>query len=528
MKSQRNVRVLIAEDDYLSGEMIKELLERMTYTVVGEATDGLEAFEMAQSLQPDVVLMDIEMPGVNGIEATRLIVENWEECPTPVVMLTAYETEDLVAKASAAGAGAYLVKPPDAGAMKRAITVAMARFDDMMALRQTNRRLEETLAELKETQQQLIQQERLAAVGQLSAGIAHEFNNIMASIILTAEVMLRSSRLSPESQTQLIVICQEGHRAAHLTQQILDFGRKSTLRRRDVNMPLFMTEIKGLLQRILPEDIAIHLSCDVAPISINADPDRLQQAIINLAFNARDAMPNGGELHIALEQVRIESGQDAPFPEMEPGEWARVVVSDSGTGIPPDVLAHLYEPFFTTRSPVGSGLGLAQVYGIVKQHLGYIDVSTKVGEGTTFSIYLPVLSAQPSLPLSLETTALVQGHGETILVVEDNLLVRQALVNSLQVLGYHTLQATSGREALTLVEQHGGEIPVILYDPVVGGMELCHRLRQSDPSIRVVVVTDYSLASDRDELKSAGVVSWLKKPLSLEQLAQAVAHALKQ
>jgi two-component system cell cycle sensor histidine kinase/response regulator CckA len=526
MSNQRNIRVLLAEDDYLSGEMIKELLEEVKYTVVGEATDGLEAVEMARSLQPDVVLMDIEMPGVDGIEATRLIVENWEHCPTPVVMLTAYETEELVAEASAAGAGAYLVKPPDASAIMRAITIAMARFDDMMALRQANRRLEETLAELKAMQQELIRQERLAAVGQLAAGVAHEFNNIMASIILTAELMLRSSRLLPEDQERLTAIYQEGHNAARLTQQIMDFGRKSVLRQRDIDLISFMTEAEGLLRRTLPDNINIHLECSAANISVNADPDRLQQAMMNLVFNARDAMPEGGELRIELERVRVEEDGDAPLLEMEPGEWVRVAVSDTGVGISPDILPHIFEPFFTTRAPLGSGLGLAQVYGIVKQHKGYIDVGTKVGEGTTFTIYLPPLS----VPVSLETTEPIKGDGETILVVEDNSLVRQALMDSLKMLNYCVLGATDGREALALLEQHGGEIALVLYDPAMsamGRMELSHRFREIAPSVRVVILTDYPQEGDRDKLAPAGVVGWLRKPVSLEQLAQVVAHALE-
>jgi signal transduction histidine kinase len=529
MSNQRNIRVLLAEDDYLSGEMIKELLEEVKYTVVGEATDGLEAVEMAQSLQPDVVLMDIEMPGVDGIEATRLIVENWEHCPTPVVMLTAYETEDLVAEASAAGAGAYLVKPPDASAVMRAITIAMARFDDMMALRQANRRLEETLAELKAMQRELIKQERLAAVGQLAAGVAHEFNNIMASIILTAELMLRSSRLLPEDQERLTAIYQEGHHAARLTQQIMDFGRKSVLRQQDIDMVPFMTEVESLLRRTLPDNINIHLECSAVNISVNADPDRLQQAMMNMVFNARDAMPEGGELRIELERVWVEGDGDAPLLEMEPGEWMRVAISDTGVGIPPDVLPHIFEPFFTTRAPLGSGLGLAQVYGIVKQHEGYIDVSTKVGEGTTFTIYLPALPAPLSVPVSLETTVPIKGDGETILVVEDNSLVRQALMDSLKILNYCVLGAADGREVLALLEQHGDEIALVLYDPAMsaGRMELSHRFREIAPSVRVVILTDYPQEGDRDELAPAGVVGRLRKPVSLEQLAQVVAHALE-
>jgi len=550
MRDQQDVRVLIAEDDYLVGETIKEMLKEVGYTIVGKATDGLEAVEMTArlagtSIQPDVVLMDIEMPGIDGLEATRRI---HDRCPTPVVVLTAYETEELVAEASAAGVGAYLVKPPDAHGMKRAIMIALARFDDMVALRESNRRLEEMLAELRTTQQQVIQQERLAAVGQLAAGIAHEFNNIMTSIILCADMMLRTSNLTPTDREQVIVIRQEGRRAAHFTQQILDFSRKAMLRRQELALLPFMEEFKGRLERTLPESIRIHLSHSVEETSeeimVNTDSARLQQALMNLALNARDAMPEGGDLYFKLARLSLEPGEPSPSPEIQPGEWACLTVTDTGSGIPPDVLPHIFEPFFTTRAPLRSGLGLSQAYGTIKQHGGHIDVSTRVGEGTAFTIYLPALPLSRPEALPAETIAMPEGDGETILVMEGDPATREALAYGLEMLNYRVLAAADGREMLALFEQHGGDpstgsghgIALVLGDlviPEIGEMALCWALKRRDPAVRVVMLTDYQLEDGADEKhpgedwESAGVVGWVRKPAGLEQLSQVVARALK-
>ncbi len=574
MKDQQAVRVLIAEDDYLVGETIKEMLTQVGYTVVGKAADGLEAIEMTQVLQPDVIIMDIEMPGVDGIEATRRI---YDACPTPVVMLTAYQREELVAKAGAAGAGAYLVKPPDPRELKRTIMIAMARFDDMMALRQSKRRLEGTLAELEATQQQVIQQERLAAVGQLAAGVAHQFNNIMTSIILCADMMLKNSRLSRTDREQVTTIYEQGRHAASLTQQILDFSRRAMLRRQELSLFPFLQELSRQLQQTLRDSIHVHLTYDGADIdsdrlpptvygrhrprstsaasteamgnlaetiSVNADPARLKQAILNLAQNAQDAMPEGGHLSLDLSRLWLEPGETPPMPEIEAGDWVCLKVTDTGTGIPPDVLPHIFEPFFTTRAPMASGLGLPQAYGVVRQHGGHMDVHTEVDVGTSFSIYLPTLPV-PQPPLtSPKRTPMPEGNGETVLVIEDNAVTRKAFADSLEMLRYRVLASSDGQEALALLRQHRGgsgtdtepgTAPTDRIQLILCGMArqapeqvaLCRAFRRLDAGVRVVVLTDHPLDDMvGKQLRLAGVVGWLQKPVSLEQLAQTVAQAL--
>jgi signal transduction histidine kinase len=257
------------------------------------------------------------------------------------------------------------------------------------ALRQSKRRLEETLTKLQETQEQMMHQERLATVGQLAAGIAHEFNNILATIILYTQMSLHTGKLSPKIRKRLIAIAEQADHATDLVQQILDFGRRAVIERRPLAMDKFLKEVVALLQRTLPQSIQIDLSLEPGVYGIYADPARVQQAIVNLALNARDAMPGCGHLYITLSRVADGEINCVDCGRVGGGTWVQVAVTDDGPGIPPDVLPHIFEPFFTTRAPLGHGLGLAQVYGIVKQHGGHIEVETEVGQGTTIRLYWP-------------------------------------------------------------------------------------------------------------------------------------------
>ncbi len=288
--------------------------------------------------------------------------------------------------------GDVLVVDPDAPPL------AIANVEDITvrkqteeSLRKSKRRLEKALAELKETQEQMMQQERLAAVGQLSAGIAHEFNNILAPITLYTRMSLRGNDLPPTIRRRLQVIAEQADHATKLVQRILDFGRRAVFERKPLDMDALLEKVILLLKETLPPDIHIDLTMGSSAHVIHADSKLVQQAVVNLALNARDAMPEGGELHIALFRVEDTDIYCIECGPVVDGAWVQVEVRDSGAGIPPDVLPHIFEPFFTTRAPLGQGLGLAQVYGIVKQHDGHLEVETEVGRGTTFRLYWPAL-----------------------------------------------------------------------------------------------------------------------------------------
>ncbi|MGQ9600459.1 MAG: PAS domain S-box protein [Anaerolineae bacterium] len=380
----------------------------------------------------------------------------------------------------------------------------------------------------REERQRLEAQERLAVVGQLAAGIAHDFNNILTVVILHTDLLLRTPNISPEALGRLQTIRQQAGRAAHLVQQILDFSRRAMLQRQPLDLIPFLKEQTKLLKRMLPENIKINLWTGPGECSVNADPTRIQQVVMNLAVNARDAMPLGGELSIRLERVQVQSRAETPLPEMPAGEWVHLQVADTGTGIPSEVLPHIFEPFFTTKEPgQGTGLGLAQVWGIVQQHEGFIGLNTEVGKGTTFDIYLPALPEAGAAVLA-DSTASPQGNRELILIVEDDPLIRETLAETLELLNYSIMTATNGREALALLAEHS-DIALVLSDgimPDMGGVALFRAMRQEGHMVPMVILTGYPMEEELDKLHRHGLKGWLPKPPDPEELSRIVARAL--
>ncbi len=404
----------------------------------------------------------------------------------------------------------------------------------------------------RDIQRRMQRQERLASVGQLAAGIAHDFNNIMAVISLYAKMLLRNPDLTDTAVNRLEIIDEQAWRASDLIQQILDFSRRSVIERRPMDLKIFLKEQVKMLQRIMPENIEIKFSfgrdkADSDLYTVNADPTRLQQAVMNLVVNARDAMPEGGELFVDLARITIEDPKRAPLPEMASvtppvDEWIRLTVTDTGVGIPPQIRAHLFDPFYTTKAPgKGTGLGLAQVHGIVTRHEGYIDVASEAGQGATFTIYLPALPAQQpaASPARSEETPL--GQGQTILVVEDNEATREAVVATLEMLNYRTLQAANGSEALSLIDEPDRESPIalILSDvvmPKMGGKALFQALKQrdgatssgagSDGGLKMVLMTGHPLEDDLRALREQGLDGWIAKPPDLDELGRLIARVI--
>jgi CheY-like chemotaxis protein len=257
----------------------------------------------------------------------------------------------------------------------------------------------------------------------------------------------------------------------------------------------------------------------------------MQQMVTNLALNAREAMPQDGVLYIGLDRITVQPGESPLLPEMAPGEWVRVTIADTGVGIPPEALPHIFEPFFTTRAPLGSGLGLAQVHGIVGQHGGRIDVETEVGQGTTFTIYLPLHEVEPaSTPLTSDAPELLTGEGEMILVVEDDEVVRMALADTLDLLDYRVLEVANGQEALEVLEERREEVALVLSDvvmPRMSGTAMLHALRERGLMVPVVMLTGHPIQREMEQLRAHGMTDWLPKPPQLEDLARVLARALR-
>jgi PAS domain S-box-containing protein len=379
----------------------------------------------------------------------------------------------------------------------------------------------------REVEQQALQQERLAAVGQLAGGIAHDFNNLLTTILLYAHLPLGKHDLPPDVTRSLEAILEEAKRAASLVSQILDFSRRSPIKTQPLDLGPLVEETAQMLRRVLPENIRLDVGVDADNHVVDADPTRIQQVVMNLALNARDAMPEGGELRVALSRAGIRPGANPPVLGMPAGEWVCLTVADTGTGLSDEVQSHLFEPFFTTKPPgKGTGLGLAQVHGIVMQHKGHIGVETEAGKGTAFSIYLPAHPGEAEEAAG-EIAASPQGRGETILLVEDNAGLREASRRILESLGYRVLAAADGGEALAVCQSAGIDLVITdLVMPEVGGRELVQELRKTRPDLKALAITGYVLQQDVDELRREGFLDVVHKPFDVDAMARMVRRVL--
>ncbi|NLE46029.1 MAG: PAS domain S-box protein [Chloroflexi bacterium] len=387
------------------------------------------------------------------------------------------------------------------------------------------------ITELRDAQEQLARQERLAAIGQLAGGIAHDFNNILTAILLTADTLVRAGSLSPLARRGIDTIAEESRGAAALVQQVLDFGRRTMIEVRPVALGSLIRRTGELWRRALPTQIDLEITATPPECEVMGDAPRIQQALMNLVVNARDAMPDGGRLSIRLSPLVLQSDDEPPVPGMEAGEWAGVTVADTGEGMAPEVVAHLFEPFFTTK-PVGAGtgLGLAQVYGIVQQHHGYIDCETGVGHGTIFRIYLPAKIVESSIDTTpaRATDPEARLAQRTLLVVEDEEAIRAVLEDILSSQGFRVLAARDGLDALARYRKDG-PVDLVVTDlmmPVMGGSTLMRELRRLDPRLKGIALTGYWVEDDIDSLRADGLVEVLRKPFDFDTLCATIERLL--
>jgi PAS domain S-box-containing protein len=378
----------------------------------------------------------------------------------------------------------------------------------------------------REIQERVQMQNRLATVGQLAAGIAHDFNNIMAAIVVYADLLMMEPNLSQASQERLTTIQQQVQRASSLIRQILDFSRRSVMEQSALDLLPFMKEMEKLLERTLPETVRLELTYEDGDYQTLADPTRLQQVFMNLAVNARDAMQDGGRLRFELNLFVLSPGDIAPVVDMPLGNWLHVGVVDTGVGISPDSLSRIFEPFYTTK-PIGqgTGLGLAQVYGIIRQHEGFIDVKSQVGVGTQFGIYLPALPGQAVGDETDIDRSLIDGSGKTVLLVEDDATTLTALQALLDAHQFQVLAASNGSAALAILEVQHAAISLVISDvvmPEMGGIDLYTIMKIRWPEIKMVFITGHPLDSQDQDVLERGRVVWLQKPFSITDFNRAV------
>jgi two-component system cell cycle sensor histidine kinase/response regulator CckA len=390
------------------------------------------------------------------------------------------------------------------------------------------------ITERRALESQLRQASKMEAVGRLAGGVAHDFNNLLTVISANTAFVAADLPASSQAAMDLAQVEEATRRAAALTRQLLAFSRKQVLRPRRVDLNETVRELERMLRRLIGEQVSIHTRLDPQVWPVNADPSQLEQVLMNLVVNARDAMPDGGVVRIATANVELDEAHVALCAGMRAGHYVSLTVADDGVGIPPALVPHVFEPFFTTKElGKGTGLGLATVYGIVKQSAGHVTVESEMGKGTTFTVLLPRHDALPSAPL--EGAGSLRGGNETVLLVEDEVAVRAALRRMLTRHGYRVLQAGDGAEALRVwtAARVRGTVDIVLVDavmPVLSGQELIAALRAEQPDAKVVLMTGYThdMAEVTAALTRGGASGFLQKPIAEEALLEQVRRVLDQ
>jgi two-component system cell cycle sensor histidine kinase/response regulator CckA len=382
------------------------------------------------------------------------------------------------------------------------------------------------VTETKSLKAQLIHAQKMEAVGILAGGISHDFNNLLQAILGYCQIIQLDKPSDYPDLNKLRAIEKSAQRAAELTAQLLAFSRKEDIHPRPLNLNYEVKQIEKLLERTIPKMISIELQLEENLKPVNADSGQLEQVILNIGVNARDAMPEGGGLTIKTENVQLTSTFCQRHLGATPGEHVLLSIADTGQGMDEDVREHIFEPFYTTKETgKGTGLGLAMVYGIIKNHNGYICCESNPDLGTTFNIYLPVIKADVETPEDDQQMLVSKGTGETILVIDDEEILRDLLENMLLRSGYSVIKARNGREGLKLYQKKIAEVDLVILDlilPGMGGKQVLAEILKLNPKAKVLVASGYFLDHNTKDDTIVGAKGFIKKPYDIKKMLDVI------
>ncbi len=515
------LRLLHLEDDPVDAELITTTLIEGGIPCQSQLVDTRQAFVAAlKEGLTDLILADYSIPGFDGMTALTLARQH---CPdVPFLFVSATIGEELAIDAMHQGATDYVLKQR-LGRLVPSVQRALRELDNQAE----RKRAEEAL---RQSEKQFRQSQKMEAVGRLAGGIAHDFNNLLTVIMGYSQVLL--TELGPQHPLsgKIEETLKAGERAATLIRQLLTFSRKQSLDPKILSLNTAVVSLETMLRRLIGDDIRLVSKLDPTNGRLRADQAQLEQILVNLVVNARDAMPKGGTLTIETAQVELTRSPVYYLTPLPPGPYVRLAVSDTGCGMDRKTQSHIFEPFFTTKEEgKGSGLGLSTIFGIVTQCGGAIDVTSRVGHGTRFDLYFPrveseVIPTAPTQPLGQP-----QRGTETILLAEDEQSVRVLVRDELRKLGYRVLEAKNGIEACLLATQQAGSFQLLLTDVVMPGMagrELAQHLSVIIPDLRTLFISGYmddvGIMAGLEE----GTSSFLQKPFTPEVLARAVRDLL--
>ena len=523
-------RILIVNDAPDQLQLMSVIMQQAGYTVA-TAFDGLEAFEVAQQAQPKLIISDVCMPRASGIELTRMIRASDNLQTTPILLVSAVRRgKENATKGLVAGADDYVEAPYDPMSLVAKATRLMERRCAAELLKALEREKAEALKALRESEERLLLSQKLEAVGQLAGGIAHDFNNLLTAILGYCQLSLRHLQERDPLRRNIEEIRKAGERAASLTRQLLAFSRKQVMQPLVFDLNSVIGDLEKMLRRLIGEDIELKTRLRPDLGNVKADPGQIEQVILNLVVNSRDAMPSGGKLTIETANCYLDEAYALQHIAVVPGAYIMLAVSDTGVGMEEETRKHIFEPFFTTKEQgKGTGLGLATVYGIVKQSGGNIWVYSEVDKGSTFKIYLPRVDEEAEEYKRSDAVADSPKGTETILLVEDDEMVRRLAREVLQTNGYQVLELDTGELAAMVCREHEGQVHLLLTDvvmPAISGPELANQLQSSYPDMRVLYMSGYT----DDAIVRHGVLepgtNFIEKPFTPEALARKVREVL--
>jgi two-component system, cell cycle sensor histidine kinase and response regulator CckA len=505
--------VLIVEDSEDDVAILLRALRQGGYDIRYDRVDSAPALRASLDAGPwDLVISDYSMPGFSGSAALAILREKGPDIP--FIFLSGTIGEETAVQAMKGGAQDYLMK----GNLARLVP-AIAR-----ELREAENRRERKRAE-----QRMLQLEKFEVIGKLAGGIAHDFNNALGAIMGWAEIGKQEAAAGKDPGKSFQKIHEQCERAAALTRQLLAYARRQILERRTVDVNQTVAETMALLQKVIGEQIAVKILPAPDLSMIRADPGQIEQVFINLCLNARDAMPKGGQLLIETSNVELDRSYCERRQDARPGRHMRLSVSDTGVGMDAATMERIFEPFFTTKDVgKGTGLGLATVLGIVRQHDGSIEVYSEPGKGTVVHVYLPASEGAPEAR-ERENDAPVRGGVETILIAEDHDGVREMAAETLRALGYRVIPARDGEEAVRQFESNRNLVGLILMDvvmPKTSGSDAYAKISGIRPGIPVIFTSGYSSEGAFLASMPAKGFALLQKPYAPKMLARKVREAL--
>jgi signal transduction histidine kinase len=584
------VKILVVEDSPTQLEQLRFLLEEAGFSVVA-ATNGREALAAAKATAIDLAISDIVMPEMDGYAFCKALRADEALRHLPVILLTSLADPRDVIRGLESGANNFICKPYDDWALVARVRNVLANLEvrkvstsemginiffagqhffitadrlqilDLLLstyenavthnaelvcardeLRILNEQLEARVAERtaaltaelakrQRLEEQLRTSQKMEAIGRLAGGVAHDFNNLLCVILSCTGFAMEELRDGDPVKNDILEVKDAAERAAALTRQLLAFSRKQVLQPEVLSLNKIATGVEKMLQRILGEDIDLVQTLEPDLGLTLADPGQIEQVLMNLVVNARDAMPEGGKLTIETSNVEIDEEYAARHVAVTPGSYVQLAVSDTGCGMDEQTRERIFEPFFTTKEKgKGTGLGLSTVYGIVNQSGGNVWVYSEPGQGTTFKIYLPrELSATTATAIKPQAVPRLSRGTETILVVEDEEALRKVARRALCTAGYKVLTAADGDEALLKSEQHAGDIELLLTDvvmPRMSGRAVAEALSKTRPTLKVIYMSGYTdNAIVHHGVLDAGT-HFLAKPFTSAALAAKVRQVL--